>query len=142
MSGNQRFGIWNHRDLCSVQRKCISFWEHTLTNGRYAGTFFFVSIPSCLLSRTADVTALKQNLQLLSDLMRQTGVGALPLLHLPSDSSSSQTAPVMPTEEMMLTDTSRSVQVLYDRMKRSQESAAVAANLLNAPEHGGSRTGR
>jgi hypothetical protein len=49
---------------------------------------------------------------------------------------------MIPTEEMMLTDTSRSVQVLYDRMKKSQESAAVVANLLSTPEHGGSRAGR
>jgi len=90
----------------------------------------------------ADIAALKENLQILSDLMRQTGVGALPLLPMPSDSSSSEPAAVMPTEEMMLADTSRSVQVLYDRMKRSQESAAVVANLLSAPEHGGARIGR
>jgi len=91
---------------------------------------------------TADIASLKQNLQMLSDLMRQTGVGALPLLPMPSEAHSSQPAPVLPTEEMMLTDTSRSVQVLYDRMKRSQESAAVVANLLSAPEHGGPRIGR
>jgi hypothetical protein len=79
---------------------------------------------------------------MLSDLMRHTGVGALPLLPMPSESSPSQPAPVLPTEEMMLTDTSRSVQVLYDRMKRSQDSAAVVANLLTAAEHGGPRAGR
>jgi len=86
-------------------------------------------------SRTeADIAALKQNLQILSELLRQTGVGALPLLPMPADLALSQAAPVMPTEEMMLTDTSRSVQVLYERMKRTQESAAVVANLLSAPE--------
>jgi len=90
----------------------------------------------------ADITTLKQKLQMLSDLMRQTGVGALPLLPMPSDSPPPQPAPVMPTEEIMLTDASRSVQVLYDRMKTSQDSAAVVANLLSAPEHGGPRTGR
>ncbi|KIM75307.1 hypothetical protein PILCRDRAFT_13720 [Piloderma croceum F 1598] len=90
----------------------------------------------------ADIAALKQNLQLLSDLMRQTGVGGLPLLPMPSHSTPPEPAPVIPTEEMMLTDTSRSVQVLYDRMKKSQESAAVVANLLSTPEHGVSRTGR
>jgi len=90
----------------------------------------------------ADITTLKQNLQMLSDLMRQTGVGALPLLPMPSDAPLPQPVPVMPTEEMMLADTSRSVQVLYDRMKTTQDSAAVVANLLNAPEHGGPRTGR
>lgn len=84
----------------------------------------------------------KQHLQILSDSLRQTGVGALPVLPLPSDSSLSEPAQVVPTEEMMLADTSRSVQALYDRAKRSQESAAVVANLLSTPEHAGPRAGK
>lgn len=87
---------------------------------------------------TADIAALKQNLQLLSDLMRSTGVGALPLLPTPADPAKT---PVMPTEEMMLADTERSVQNLFERMKKTQESAAVVASLLGA-EHGASRTTR
>jgi len=79
-----------------------------------------------------NIAALKQNVQLLSDLMQQTGVGALPLLNLPSDSS--QPASVIPTEEMMLVDSARSVQTLYDKLKRSQESATVVANLLSAAD--------
>jgi len=74
--------------------------------------------------------------------MRQTGAGGLPLLPMPSHSTPPEPAPMIPTEEMMLTDTSRSVQVVYDRTKKSQESAAVVANLLSTPEHGGSRPGR
>jgi hypothetical protein len=106
------------------------------TEGAFALQFCF----SLLILYAEDITALKQNLLVLSDLMRQTGVGALPLLPMPSDPS--QPAPVIPTEEMMLTDTSRSVQVLYDRLKRTQESATVVANLLSAPDHGGMKSGK
>lgn len=65
--------------------------------------------------------------------MRHTGVGALPLI--PQQPSDSQTAPLIPNEQQMLSDSTRAVQALYDKLKRSQDSAAVVANLLSAPEH-------
>ncbi|KAF8148646.1 hypothetical protein B0H34DRAFT_668360 [Crassisporium funariophilum] len=75
----------------------------------------------------ANITALKQTLQLVVEMMRQTGVGALPLLP-PSTASS---PPALPTEQKLLADTTKGLQVLYDKLQRSQESAAVAANLLS-----------
>lgn len=83
-------------------------------------------------SDTADIVALKQSIQILYDLMRQSGVGALPVIPAPSDSSPA----VVPTEEMMLADTTKSVGLSFEKMKRAQESAAVVANLLGAGEHG------
>lgn len=80
----------------------------------------------------AEISTLKENLQVFSEFMRSSGVGALPLL--PKPKSESDVAPVM-TEEMMLADTTKSVKVLYEKLERSQESAAVVANLLNAPDH-------
>lgn len=63
--------------------------------------------------------------------MWQTGIGALPILPLAGTSP-----PVVPpTEEQLMEDTNRSIQSLYEQLKRSQESAAVVANLLGAPEH-------
>ncbi|KAG7440066.1 uncharacterized protein BT62DRAFT_938399 [Guyanagaster necrorhizus] len=68
---------------------------------------------------------------MLSDIMRRTGVGALPLLPFPPQPGAPQ---VVPTEQEMMVDVSKSVQVLYERLKRSQESAAVVANLLGASD--------
>ena len=84
-----------------------------------------------------DIATLKQNIPLLYDLLRQTGVGALPVIPVPTGSD---VPPIIPTEEMMLADATRSVQVLYDRMQRGQDSAAVVANLLSAPEHVNAKT--
>ncbi|KAJ7450949.1 hypothetical protein B0H11DRAFT_2076532 [Mycena galericulata] len=76
----------------------------------------------------ADLATLKQTLQLVSDLMRHSGVGGLPLLPVP-DGNPPQP---LPTEEQMIVQTTRAVQVLYDQLKRGQDSAAVVANLLTA----------
>jgi hypothetical protein len=72
----------------------------------------------------ADIAALKQTMRMLSDIMRHTGVGALPLLSM-------NTAPAGSTEQM-IGDTTRAIQVIYDKLKRSQEGAAVVANLLTS----------
>lgn len=85
------------------------------------------------IPNSADIATLKQTLQLVSDMMRHTGVGALPLLPLPDGDSDPSS--VLPKEEGLVGDTTRAVQVLYEKLKRSQESAAVVANLLSAPEH-------
>lgn len=84
----------------------------------------------------ADINTLKQALQMLSEFMRQSGVGALPLIPLPTDSGQS---PVI-TEETMLADTTRNVGVLYERMKRTQDSAAVVVSLMSSVEGSGPRT--
>ncbi|KAF9024356.1 hypothetical protein BDZ89DRAFT_1069170 [Hymenopellis radicata] len=55
---------------------------------------------------------LKQNLEMLSELMRQTGMGALPLLSIENPP---------PTEEQIMSDVTKSVEVLYARLQRNQE---------------------
>ena len=74
---------------------------------------------------TADLTALDQAIHALADLLRQSGVGAYPL---PAPDVSP------PTEQELITDTTRGVQQLYEEFKRMQESSAVVANLLAAPD--------
>lgn len=86
---------------------------------------------------TADTTTLKQALQMLSEFMRHSGVGALPLIPLPTDSGQ-PVAPVV-TEETILADTTKNVGVLYKRMKRNQDSAAVVVSLMGVGESGGER---
>lgn len=86
---------------------------------------------------TADTTTLKQALQMLSEFMRHSGVGALPLIPLPTDSGQ-LVAPVV-TEETILADTTKNVGVLYKRMKRNQDSAAVVVSLMGVGESGGER---
>jgi hypothetical protein len=58
--------------------------------------------------------------------MRHTGVGALPVLPQPI----SEATPI-PTEQQLLTDTTRSLQALYDKVQRSYDSATAVANLLS-----------
>ncbi|KAJ7655970.1 hypothetical protein DFH06DRAFT_992101 [Mycena polygramma] len=78
----------------------------------------------------ADLATLKQTLQMVLEQMRQTGVGGLPLLPVPDGNHH----PVLPGEEQMIAQTTRAVQVLYDQLKRGQDSAAVVANLLTSVE--------
>ncbi|KAJ7644779.1 hypothetical protein FB45DRAFT_703201, partial [Roridomyces roridus] len=84
-------------------------------------------LSGCTPTQTeADLSSLKQTLQMVADLMRQSGVGGLPLLPV-SDGS---TQPHLPTEDQMIAQASQAVQVLYEQLKRGQDSAAVVANLL------------
>ena len=66
-------------------------------------------------------------------------VGALPLL-VPLQSNSEAAAPVL-TEQQLLTDMTRSLQGLYDKVQRSYDSASAVANLLSTDHltRGGSR---
>ncbi|KAJ6492243.1 hypothetical protein C8R45DRAFT_192980 [Mycena sanguinolenta] len=84
----------------------------------------------------ADLATLKQTLQMVLEQMRQTGVGGLPLLPVPDGN---HPPPALPTEDQMVAQTTRAIQVLYDQFKRGQDSAAVVANLLSnvdrAPVH-------
>ncbi|KAK2467562.1 hypothetical protein APHAL10511_000417 [Amanita phalloides] len=120
---------------------------------------------------SADLANLKQAIHNLLEAMRQSGVGALPVLELPlptpspsfpgggtgADPSMSAgemetsraaldtsmnagaggfgggVVPVqtqVPSEEKLMEDTVNGIKILFERQKRSQESAAVAANLL------------
>ena len=86
-------------------------------------------------------------------MMRQSGVGALPALDIPAPSAPADptmapldiasasgimdsTVPI-PSEEKLMEDTMKGIKVLFEKQKRSQESAAVVANLLGGP--GGTR---
>ena len=63
-------------------------------------------------------------------MLRQSGVGALPMIH-----PSSNTQPI-PTEEKLLEDVTKSIEVQYAQQKRIQDSAAVVFNLLGSVEQG------
>jgi len=75
----------------------------------------------------SEIENLKQNLYLVIETMRNTGVGALPLLPLQQNS---EAVPV-PTEQQLLTDTTRSLQALYEKVQRSYDSASAVVNLLS-----------
>ncbi|KAF8871427.1 hypothetical protein CPB84DRAFT_1855001 [Gymnopilus junonius] len=75
----------------------------------------------------ADIEALKQIIASVIERLRQSGVGALPVIPLPPDPS---LPPVVPTEKELLERTTSSLRFLYEKLQRSQESAAVVANLL------------
>ncbi|KAJ7864938.1 hypothetical protein B0H13DRAFT_1637398 [Mycena leptocephala] len=77
----------------------------------------------------ADLATLKQTLQMVSDQMRHTGVGGLPLLPVPDGN---HPPPALPSEDQMIAQATRAVQILYDQLKRGQDSAAVVANLLTS----------
>lgn len=61
--------------------------------------------------------------------MRQSGIGALPLLET---DTTGQTE--VPTEAQLTEQAGKGVQVYFEKLKRAQESAAVVANLLSS-EH-------
>jgi hypothetical protein len=60
--------------------------------------------------------------------MRQTGVGALPLLPLSATENSA------PTEQQMMEDATHAVQAQYEKLKRIQEAATISANVLSAQD--------
>lgn len=78
----------------------------------------------------ADAGSLRQSLHELAEVLRQTGVGALPLLDPATPLSA------LPTEEKLLEDTTASIEAEYAKQKRLQESAVTVVNLLNAVEQG------
>ncbi|KAJ3555907.1 hypothetical protein NM688_g2319 [Phlebia brevispora] len=75
----------------------------------------------------AYMVALKQALQTLVDQLRQSGVGALPLMN-PTDP--------LPTEETLMADLEKSIKHEYDDLKRLSSDATVVFNLLNVAEQG------
>jgi hypothetical protein len=98
----------------------------------------------------ADLANLKQAIHILLEMMRQSGVGALPVLAIPApadqtmasldvvaSASITDQSVQIPNEEKLMEDTMKGIKVLFEKQKRSQESAAVVANLLGGP--GGAR---
>ncbi|OAX38489.1 hypothetical protein K503DRAFT_691477 [Rhizopogon vinicolor AM-OR11-026] len=79
---------------------------------------------------SAEQTALTHALRSLAEFFRQTGIGAYPFPPSPE----SQSAPSPPTQQQLIDSTAREVQVLYEQLKRIQESSTVAANLLGAAD--------
>ncbi|KJA17697.1 hypothetical protein HYPSUDRAFT_205930 [Hypholoma sublateritium FD-334 SS-4] len=73
----------------------------------------------------ADIATLKQMLGLVTETMRQSGVGALPVLH-----GAMSGATAVPSEAQLLAGTTQNLRTVYNRLQRAQDSAAVAANLL------------
>lgn len=65
-------------------------------------------------------------ISLVTETMRQSGVGALPAL--PGAASGTAT---VPTEEQLLVSTTQDLQAVYDKLQRSRDSASVVANLLS-----------
>ncbi|EKM74737.1 hypothetical protein AGABI1DRAFT_88230 [Agaricus bisporus var. burnettii JB137-S8] len=77
-------------------------------------------------SQTQDhINNVKQLLDVLEDLLRQTGIGALPLLE---PDASGQIQPQ--TEAQLMDQAEKGVKYHFEQLKRAQESAAVVANLL------------
>lgn len=79
-----------------------------------------VYLPALVL---ADIVNLKQTLHELVELLRSSGVGALPL----------EIPPIVPDprpENALIEEESRVVQALFDRQKRLQEGAGVVAGYL------------
>ncbi|ETW75535.1 hypothetical protein HETIRDRAFT_330950 [Heterobasidion irregulare TC 32-1] len=74
----------------------------------------------------ASIAALKQSLHNLSDVLRTTGVGALPLISINIVHPSQ--------EEQLVEQTTNAIKGLFNRNTRNQESAAVVASLLVTPE--------
>lgn len=74
-----------------------------------------------------DIEAVKHTLAMLADLMRQSGVGALPLLE---PDANGQTE--VPSEAQLMEKAGKGVQYNFEKLKRAQESAAVVASLLGS----------
>ncbi|KAG2072065.1 hypothetical protein BDR04DRAFT_1097348 [Suillus decipiens] len=103
----------------SLARNCL----HSIQNAYQAG-----NSPA---HTTAELAALTQALRTLAEFLRQTGVGAYPMPPSPESQSASS---IPPTEQQLIDTTAREVQVLYERLKRIQESNTVAVNLLGAAD--------
>jgi len=86
--------------------------------------------PTTHVSRTAqEILALKAAIAALDDFLRETGLGALPIL----PPGTVLGAPPPFTEEDLLGDVSKGVQVLYEKSKRTHDSAKIVSDLLGHP---------
>ncbi|PPQ81147.1 hypothetical protein CVT25_015199 [Psilocybe cyanescens] len=100
------------RDLQTFARKVLSAIQNAYQSGNSPA------------QTEADIATLKQMLTMVIEKLRQSGVGALPLI------PASDPAPVVPTEKALLENRMSSVRALHEKLQRSQDSAAVVANLL------------
>jgi len=83
--------------------------------------------PTTHVSRTAqEILALKAAIAALDDFLRETGLGALPIL--PPGTGLGSALPF--TEEELLGDVLKGVQVLYEKSKRTHDSAKIVSDLL------------
>ncbi|KAF9790654.1 hypothetical protein BJ322DRAFT_1104308 [Thelephora terrestris] len=83
--------------------------------------------PTTHVSRTAqEIQALKVAIAALDDFLRETGLGALPILPPGTIFGS----PMSFTEEELLGDVLKGVQVLYEKSKRTHDSAKIVSDLL------------
>lgn len=79
----------------------------------------------------ANITRLQYQLALTIEFLRQSGVGALPVVPMPSNPTGSMTSmPSIPSEAVLMENTTKNMQILYDQLERKQESAGIVANLL------------
>ncbi|KIY48483.1 hypothetical protein FISHEDRAFT_73680 [Fistulina hepatica ATCC 64428] len=76
----------------------------------------------------ANLSTLKETLHSLREMLLQSGVGGLPMLYGALDGS----GPIIPTEDQLIEETGRNIEVLYQRLKRNQESAAVVADIISS----------
>jgi len=72
---------------------------------------------------------LKAAIAALDDFLRETGLGALPIL----PPGTVLGAPPPFTEEDLLGEVSKGVQVLYEKSKRTHDSAKIVSDLLGQP---------
>jgi hypothetical protein len=72
---------------------------------------------------TADLSAIRQSLANLTDTLRQTGIGALPVIPLSENQTTSLKASDI---SKIAADTT----ALFERLRKRQEGAATVANLL------------
>ncbi len=82
-----------------------------------------------LTNPTDDINVVMDTLAVLADLLRQSGIGALPLLET---DATGQTQ--IPTEAELMKKATEGVQVYFEKVKRAQESSAVVANLLGSDQ--------
>ncbi|KAG2095454.1 uncharacterized protein F5147DRAFT_642058 [Suillus discolor] len=101
------------------------------TTGKYVHVFFCI-IVALHFQFSAELATLMQALRTLAEFLRQTGVGAYPMPPAPESQSAASSVP--PTEQQLIDTTALEVQVLYERLKRIQESNTVAVNLLGAAD--------
>jgi len=70
--------------------------------------------------------------------MHHTGVGALPLLPLPTDMSENPIS----TEEQIIADTTNAIQFQYEQLNGLKENASTVSNLLNTAELANTRAAK
>ncbi|KIY71571.1 hypothetical protein CYLTODRAFT_450738 [Cylindrobasidium torrendii FP15055 ss-10] len=70
-----------------------------------------------------EIQVLKMTLEQVSHVLRETGLGALPMIVLGEP---------IPSDSQLLTDANRCIDILHQQLMKRQEGAANIANLLHA----------